>query len=253
LRSGDVARYPARFAPFLGVASAAMDVGAAFAELIAPGESVYLLGVLPRIPRGYFLQATGPVVQMVCTTPVLLEEGPEIVGLTAAHRADVLALTARVYPHYFREGTLQLGRYFGIYTPDASGAVRLAAMIGERLGTETHTELSAICTHPDLEGCGYARRLTAFLGNDALAHGYTPFLHVSRENGRALRLYERMGYSLRRNIGFWEVRAESRQGRAGAADRRSGCEFDLSVAPRHGAQALCFRRGHGSSVAQGVE
>jgi predicted GNAT family acetyltransferase len=101
---------------------------------------------------------------------------------------------------------MELGRYFGMYMPDKNGDVRLAAMIGERLGTDTHTEMSAICTHPDFNGRGYARRLTAFLTNDTLARGRTPFLHVSHENVRALRLYENMGYALRRDIGFWALR-----------------------------------------------
>ena len=118
----------------------------------------------------------------------------------------MLGLTALVYPHYFRPRTMELGRYFGIYMPDRSGDVRLAAMIGERLGTEAHTEMSAICTHPDFTGRGYARRLTAFLTNDTLARGRTPFLHVSHGNLHAKSLYERIGYRLRRNIPFWSLR-----------------------------------------------
>jgi predicted GNAT family acetyltransferase len=121
-------------------------------------------------------------------------------GLPAA-RADVLALTARVYPHYFRTRTMDMGRYFGIYRDG-----RLAAMIGERLGDDGHREMSAICTHPDFNGHGYARRLTAWLSNDTLAHGRQPFLHVSYENVRAKALYERLGYRVRRDIGFWSLR-----------------------------------------------
>ena len=113
----------------------------------------------------------------------------------------MLALTALVYPHYFRARTMELGRYFGIYLDG-----RLAAMIGERLGTDGHTELSAICTHPDFTGRGFARRLTAWLGNDVLAQGRMPFLHVSHENARAKALYQRMGFRLRRDIGFWSLR-----------------------------------------------
>jgi predicted GNAT family acetyltransferase len=114
-----------------------------------------------------------------------------------------------VYPHYFREHTMELGRYFGIYMPDANGDTRLAAIIGERLGTEAYTEMSAICTHPDFNGRGYARRLTALLTNDTIAQGRMPFLHVSHANTRAKRLYEQLGYRLRRNIGFWSLRRDA--------------------------------------------
>ncbi len=82
---------------------------------------------------------------------------------------------------------------------------RLAAMIGERPGADGFREMSAICTHPDFLGRGYARRLTAMLGNDTLARGSTPFLHVSRDNPRALGLYEAMGYRHRGDIGFWAL------------------------------------------------
>jgi predicted GNAT family acetyltransferase len=63
-----------------------------------------------------------------------------------------------------------------------------------------------VCTHPDHVGHGYARRLLGWLSNDVLARGRMPFLHVSQDNTRALELYERNGYRLRRTIGFWSLR-----------------------------------------------
>ena len=205
--AGDVARYPAEFAPFLGMANADVDATDALASLVAPGESVYLLGIAPAVvPDGWQLEAFADLAQMICAEPIEVVDGPEIIALTEAHRADVLALTALVYPHYFRPRTMDMGRYFGIYEFDDGGDRRLAAMIGERLGTETHQEMSAICTHPDFNGRGYARRLTAMLTNDTFARGRIPFLHVSHENPRAMRLYEQLGYVHRRDIGFWSLR-----------------------------------------------
>ena len=200
-RIGDVARYPREFAPFLGVASAGVDISQALETLVAPDESVYLLGVLPDIPSGWQVEAFRPLAQMVCTQALEVVDGPDIIPLDETHRADVLALTALVYPHYFRECTMEMGRYFGIYQN-----ARLAAIIGERLGTDTYVEMSAICTHPDFNGRGYARRLTAMLANDTLARGHTPFLHVSHENTRAKRLYEQVGFRHRCDIGFSALR-----------------------------------------------
>ena len=200
---GDVARYPPAFAPFLGVASADVDNTEALASLVARGESVYLLGVVPRLPPEWQLEAFRPLAQMICTAPIAVIDGPEVIELSQAHRADVLALTALVYPHYFRERTMNMGRYFGIYQDG-----RLAAMVGERLGMDTLQEISAVCTHPDFNGRGYARRVTAMLSNDNLERGRTPFLHVSHENPRALRLYQQMGYVHRPDIGFWSLRRE---------------------------------------------
>lgn len=205
LRSGDVARYPAAFAPFLGVASVDTVAGDAFDLLVAPGESVYLLGIAPVSPVGWRLQAFRPLAQMVCDAPLPMADGPDIVPLGDAQREDVLALTALVYPHYFRARTMDLGRYFGIYEQG-----RLAAMIGERLGSAGSREMSAICTHPDFTGRGYARHLTAWLTNATLARGVQPFLHVSHENARAKALYEQLGYRVRRDIEFWSLTREAR-------------------------------------------
>lgn len=198
---GDARRYPADVAPFLGVAHADADVDANLEGLLAPGEDAYLLGVLPRVPAGWEVQAYRPLAQMVCDAPLDVADGPDPIPLGPEHRDDVLALTALVYPHYFRPRTMDLGCYFGLYLDG-----RLAAMIGERLGDAGHRELSAICTHPDFLGRGYAGRLTARLANEILASGRTPFLHVSHENPRAKALYERLGFRLRRDIPFWALR-----------------------------------------------
>ena len=88
-----------------------------------------------------------------------------------------------------------MGRYFGIYDGDT-----LVAMAGERMRLPAHQELSAICTHPDYTGRGYAQQLVAMLTNDILDSGRVPFLHVSHENVRAKALYERLGYSFRADI-----------------------------------------------------
>ncbi|HEY2347345.1 MAG TPA: GNAT family N-acetyltransferase [Xanthomonadaceae bacterium] len=199
--AGDAARFPPEVAPFLAVAHADADIGDAIETLVAADETVYLLGVAPRVPAGWSLKSYGLLAQMACASPIDVIDGPDAIELSEAHCADVLELTALVYPHYFRPRTMDMGRYFGIYREG-----RLAAMIGERLGSETHTELSAICTHPEFNGRGYARRLIAQLTNDNLARGRTPFLHVSRENPRALGLYERIGYRHRPGIGFRSLR-----------------------------------------------
>lgn len=198
---GEVARYPADHAPFLGVAHAEVAVADAFDALIAPGESVYLLGVAPPAPEGWALECLGDLAQMIRTAPLPVADGPDVVPLGDADREAVLALTARVYPHYFRARTMSMGRYFGIHRDG-----RLAAMAGERLGTDRFQEVSAICTHPDFNGLGYARRITAMLTNDILASDRIPYLHVSQANTRAKTMYERMGYRLRRTIPFWSLR-----------------------------------------------
>jgi ribosomal protein S18 acetylase RimI-like enzyme len=201
LRAGEVLRYEPAFAPFLAVPEVSSVAPDALAQLVAPDEAVYLLGVAPPPVPGWSLKRYPDLAQMVCTTAIEVPPGPAMIELDHRHREDVLALTARVYPHYFRARTMELGRYFGFYVDG-----RLAAMIGERLGSDMTREMSAICTDPDFLGRGYAQRLTAMLTNDTLARGALPFLHVSYENTRAKSLYERLGFRLRRDIGFWSLR-----------------------------------------------
>lgn len=198
---GAAARYPMQVAPFLGIPGPDAALGPALAALVPRGDTALLLGRAPTVGDDWELRHQTDLAQMICDRPVGAVDDSDIIELTAEHHDDVLALTARVYPHYFRPRTTELGRYFGVYREG-----RLAAMAGERMGTDGYTELSAICTHPDFLGRGHARRLLIFLSNDNHAAGRIPFLHVSHENPRAVQLYERNGYRLRRDIPFWSLR-----------------------------------------------
>ena len=201
LQQDDVARYPAQVAPFLGVSADDIDAAVVLESLVPSGDTVLLLGMAPSAAEGWELTPLAQLAQMVCPARMQEVDGPEIIELCEQHLDDVLALTALVYPHYFRPRTTDLGRYFGIYRDG-----RLAAMIGERMGMHGYTEISAVCTHPDCNGHGHARRLLAWLSNDNLERGCIPFLHVSRQNRRAMQLYERNGYRIRREIAFWSLR-----------------------------------------------
>lgn len=200
-RVGDVACYPADVAPFLGVARVDADVEDALASLVGRGEERLLLGVIPVLSSRWHVQHFRPLAQLVCETPVPVPDGPVVTELGAPHRGDVLDLVGRVYPHYFRPRTMALGRYFGIYVDG-----RLAAMAGERLGTQRAREISAVCSDPEFSGRGYARRLLAMLANDHLARGWLPFLHVSQDNRRALDLYRSIGWRVRCEIAFASLR-----------------------------------------------
>ena len=57
VQAGEVARFPAEYAPFLGVARADLDVADAMASLLAPEESVYLLGVVPKAKSDWHIEA----------------------------------------------------------------------------------------------------------------------------------------------------------------------------------------------------
>ena len=75
---------------------------------------------------------------------------------------------------------------------------KLVAMAGERLKVPGHTEVSAVCTHPDHLGKGYAAMLMTEIMRGIWDRGEVPFLHVRGDNRRAIALYERLGFRIRR-------------------------------------------------------
>lgn len=195
-RSGHAARYPVAVAPFVAVEAFDATAAVQLAELVEVGEPVLFVGPAPDLPSTTWnVEPVVCIAQMVCASRLPHVDGPPIVELGPEHAADVLDLTARVYPHYFRPRTMELGRYFGIYD-----GKKLAAITGERLRFDGHTELSAICTDPACLGRRYAQRLVAMLTNDILDGGRVPFLHVSHQNARAKALYEHMGYRFRADM-----------------------------------------------------
>lgn len=200
-REGAAARYPPDIAPFVAVDPSAPDAAADLSRLVGPDEPVLMVGPAPEFPAGWTVSPPVPIAQMVCWSPIPTVAGPDVTELLSPHLDDVLALTALVYPHYFRPRTPLMGRYIGIYVDGA-----LAAMAGERMGFDGHQEISAVCTHPAHTGRGYARRLVAELTNASFDADRIPFLHVAHENTRAKVLYQRMGYVHRTDIDLWSLR-----------------------------------------------
>jgi predicted GNAT family acetyltransferase len=92
-------------------------------------------------------------------------------------------------PGPFGPRTLELGDYFGLFDGE-----RLIAMAGERMAAGTLREISGVCTHPEHQGRGLARRLMLKLLRRQVQRGETPFLHVMRANEGAHALYQRMGF-----------------------------------------------------------
>lgn len=199
--AGPIRRYPREIAPFLGIPEGLAPSADDLDALVDPGESVFLLGDAPAMPAGWRLESLGLLLQMEATDPPVVPPGLDIVPLvTNAQRRDVRVLTSLVYPHYFRSETMQLGRYFGLYEHGT-----LAGMVGERMGCPGFREVSAVCTHPEWTGRGFARRLFAWLTGDLLASGQVPFLHVSPQNRRAIDLYLQNGYRVRHQIPFHQL------------------------------------------------
>jgi len=76
-------------------------------------------------------------------------------------------------------------------------------MAGHRLQSNSSTEISAVCTHPDHAGKGYARILIEDQIRIIRENGKLPYLHVRSDNTRAVELYKRMGFRVRTAMYFY--------------------------------------------------
>ncbi|MEY2272475.1 GNAT family N-acetyltransferase [Streptomyces sp. BF23-19] len=170
--------------------------------LVGDGEVASLAGVLtPPRPAGGEPAGRIQGVQLVDTS-LRAEAAPEAVRLGAADVPEVLELIRLTEPGPFLPRTVELGTYLGIRRQG-----RLVAMAGERLRPPGWTEISAVCTHPDHRGQGLATRLVRAVAAGIRERGEIPFLHTSASNTRAIRLYESIGFTLRRRPFFLAVRA----------------------------------------------
>ena len=122
-----------------------------------------------------------------------LTRGEEFRPLAASDVPEMVALADLTKPGPFRDRTMELGAFFGIFE-----AGRLVAMAGQRLHLPHHVEVSAVCTHPDARGRGYARLLIAKVMEEIRQRGKVPFLHSLAENEAAVRVYRSLGFRERR-------------------------------------------------------
>ncbi len=189
-----------RYLPGVNVFASARDDSPealqALAELVSPGECVYVLQVPAiEVPAQLTLVRCAAGVQMVAARALSGAADEGIVRLGSEDAAEMLALARLTEPGPFLERTHVMGRFFGIRLDG-----RLAAMAGERMRFPGYTEVSAVCTHPDFRGRGLARRLSAAVAAGIEARGERPFLHAWKTNLPALALYRSLGFELRAEV-----------------------------------------------------
>jgi ribosomal protein S18 acetylase RimI-like enzyme len=171
---------------------------ASLSKLVGEGGTAALFLAEPYVPQpGWTLVADPRLLQMVCETSATAandsrHSDPEIIKLGPTDAPEMIELTTLTKPGPYGPRTHELGNYLGIRV-----AGKLAAMAGERLKVPGFTEVSAVCTHPDHTGHGYAAMLMLEVMRGIRSRGETPFLHVREGNQRAIALYERLGFSVR--------------------------------------------------------
>lgn len=196
-RRGRILRYPADVTPWLALPDVpdARD-WADVAALAGPGGSVALAAFQEPPPQDWEIAFRVEGVQLVDAS-VDAAPDPEAVPLGTRDVPEMLDLVARTRPGPFLPRTVELGTYLGIRRGGA-----LVAMAGERLHPPGWTEISGVCTDESVRGQGLASRLVLAVAHGIRERGETPFLHASASNTGAVRLYESLGFRLRRRTEF---------------------------------------------------
>ncbi|MGW1965863.1 GNAT family N-acetyltransferase [Streptomyces sp. NPDC001935] len=215
-RVGRAARYPTDVSPFTALSDPADPRSwDDLAELVGPG-AVTPVTAVQSVPDGWTVEHSGVGVQLTATA-LRSEPAPEAVRLGPDDVPEILDLIALTRPGPFLPRTVELGTYLGI----REGG-RLIALAGERLRPPGWTEISAVCTHPDHRGTGLATRLVRAVAAGVRERGDTPFLHAAADNTNAIRLYESIGFTLRRRTRFLLVRAPGGQPAVDAGQEEAG-------------------------------
>jgi ribosomal protein S18 acetylase RimI-like enzyme len=158
-------------------------------------------------PRGWRLLYKAKGLQMVLTNDVSPAPAPvKPVPLQDEHIEQMMQLAGLTKPGPFGPRTIDFGHYHGIFEGG-----QLAAMTGQRLHVQQFTEISAVCTHPDHLGKGYASALVQHQVSLIRRQKKTPFLHVRQDNQRAIEVYQRLGFTVSRPMNFYFMKRRTRK------------------------------------------
>ena len=198
---GEVLRYPADVSPFVALPDQPDEqTWRDVAALLGPGAVVAVAGLRGSPPAHWETLGLGAGVQLV-DDGVAAAEDAEAVPLGPADVPEMLDLVDRAKPGPFLSRTVELGSYLGIRRGGA-----LVAMAGERLHPPGWTEISAVCTAEDSRGQGLATRLVLAVAHGIRSRGEIPFMHAAAGNTNAIRLYESLGFRIRRQVTFFGAR-----------------------------------------------
>ncbi len=187
---GDVRRYAPGFSPIVGCRDPARPDFDTLSNYCEPGDSLYIDIWSGQAPAGWRIEKEARMFKMTWQAPAPEDDAaPDAIPLRPEHASQAVELAKLTNPGPFGIRTPELGEYFGYFDGG-----RLIAMAGERMCAGDLHEISGICTHPDFQGRGLARKLTLKLVHRQLRRGKTPFLHVMGHNAPARALYDKMGF-----------------------------------------------------------
>ena len=196
---GNVKFYKPDYAPFGAFINDA-DSSIAIEEHSKLIDDFFIVANKPKMPSHFDNPKEYIGLQMIRREPIDYPITETIIELTDAHYNDLIELIKRVYPEFFKSKTPQLGKYFGIYKNN-----KLVATVGERMQTKNFIEISAVATHPEHTGNGYAKQLITHITDRIFKKNKIPFLHVDQTNTGPIQLYKKLGFELRKTFSFWRI------------------------------------------------
>lgn len=180
--------------PLAGFAEPTPEAYASLGKLVSVGNRAGLFLAAPANrddveAAGFKIVEQDSLLQMIYADCELPAREIEFVPMTPADSPEMLALATMMKPGPFGTRTHELGTYIGVRREG-----QLAALAGERMHVPGFTEISAVCTHPNHSGHGYATALMVELIQQIRRRGEIPFLHVRLSN-TAIGLYRRIGFA----------------------------------------------------------
>jgi ribosomal protein S18 acetylase RimI-like enzyme len=191
--------------PFAGFDPGYKNGFAELYEMLPSGRKIlYAISSIITQPAGWQVQHEIKGLQFIYESNSKMKtQFPDVKPLSEIHVEQMVQLAKLTRPGPFGIRTIDFGSYFGIFDNE-----KLVAMTGQRLHVENYTEISAVCTHPDYTGKGFAYTLLQHQLQLILQKNQLPFLHVKQDNQRAITLYERLGFTISRSMNFYFMRKE---------------------------------------------
>ena len=124
----------------------------------------------------------------------------ELVDLKDDNVQEMKDLVDLTKPGPFLDRTIEFGNYTGIFNNG-----KLASMAGHRFNPTPYQEISAVCTHPDYLGNGYASDLLQEQIKRITNRDEIPFLHVRIDNEGAIKLYQKLGFKIRTKMNGYVI------------------------------------------------
>lgn len=197
-------RYQRGIIPFAATRSDDPDSLDALSALLRDDETLMVVQADEiKLPPATAATLTSRVVQMVAEEPLPHAEDTGIERLIGSDAQEMLDLAILTRPGPFSLRAGELGEFWGV-----KRGGKLVAMAGERMKQHGFSELSGVCSHPDVRGQGLGRLLSVFVTSRIQARGDKPFLHAWETNHAAIKLYESIGFRLRSTLNLAVIKRE---------------------------------------------